>query len=428
MNSSGIQKAGRALLSAVVIAAAIAPPAAANGVDGAGRIVIVPLVMKSPSFESLITVTNTGPERLIVSSTLFPSDDTAPTGTFFPCGFLDLEPFGSRSIGLEDLCGRLKSDGTSLGYLELTSRGDATLNFFATSTIANDEGSVVSTVAGQPVGAYEAAWSPGLEVIGLRTDGTGDETLACYVGALDEPKNLTVDLVDAAGNRTLGRKVVKLQPRQMVRLDLRRFYGLSIRPRPNLLVRMLSIGPAPAVVGCGFEERTGAIIYQPAQTLAPINSARLRSVDIGTLLREGPYRIAQVWQHTSAGSALDLKATLSTYLRPNDAVRCRLQTPFGASFDPTPWLELQVKAPDGRVVAGGNGATDTGVFQTGPLGHRSAAAGQRWQIEVSFDEAYHAAWPWPSHEPAGVWSVHCESAGGMSEPIGVDIPGNTDDF
>jgi hypothetical protein len=32
------------------------------------------------------------------------------------------------------------------------------------------------------------------------------------------------------------------------------------------------------------------------------------------------------------------------------------------------------------------------------------------------------------HVAPGVFSFHCESASGMSEPIGVDIPGNKDDF
>src|SRR5688500_6794493 len=110
MQNFRLPRAGRALLLAAAAGTAIVPPAAANGVDGAGRIVIVPLVMKAPGIESLVTATNTGPQRLVISSTLYPADGTAPTGTVIPCSDFDLEPWGSRSTRLEDLCGRLNPD------------------------------------------------------------------------------------------------------------------------------------------------------------------------------------------------------------------------------------------------------------------------------------------------------------------------------
>jgi hypothetical protein len=419
-------KAWRSLvLAAAGLGAGI--PAAANGVDSAGRIVIVPLVVKTPGMESIVTVTNTGPERLFVLGTFFGADGFS-SGTV-TCHPRELPPSGSFTVAVSAFCPGLKPDSLNMGYLELSSEGDATLNFFATSTMTSGDRSVVSDVAGQPAGAYEAAWAPGLEVRGLRVRASGDETPACYVAALHEPKDLIVDLVDGA-SRTLGSRLLRLSPRQMLRLHLPSFFGLSRRDRDNLRVRMISPDTAVVVAGCGIEEQTGAIAYLPAQGLMPMNTSRLRLVNVGAQSLPGPYRIAQVWQHTSAGSAMDTKVTLSTYLRPSDNVRCRLQAPFGAAFDPTPWLELQVKAPDGQVWAGGNGAKDTGVFRTEALGRFRAADGQRWHIEVSFDEDAHASAPWPKGEPAGLWSLRCESAAGMSEPLPVDVPppSDADDF
>lgn len=420
-------KVGRvAFLAAWAVALGV--PAAANGVDGAARIVIVPLVMKSPDLESIVTATNTGPERLLLSGTFFGADGVSPPGSPLTCGPREIPPAGAVTVALADFCPGFRRDFLEIGYLELTTSGDATLNFFATSTIANRDRSVVSDVAGQPIGAYEAAWAPGLEVLGLRTRAAGDEWPVCFVAALHEPKDLIVDLVDGA-NRSLGARLVQLAPRQMVRLHLPSFLKLPPRDLDNLRVRMLSPDTAVVVAGCGLEERTGAVAYQPAQGLSPMNSSRLRSVDVEAFSQPGPYGIAQVWQHTSAGSTMDTKITLSTYLRPNDNVRCRLGAPFGASFDPTPWLEMQVKGPDGAVRAGGDGATDTGLFSTGPLG-RPAVGGQRWSIEVSFDETAHASAPWPAAQPPGLWRVHCESAAGMSEPLPVDVPppADADDF
>jgi len=78
------------------------------------------------------------------------------------------------------------------------------------------------------------------------------------------------------------------------------------------------------------------------------------------------------------------------------------------------------------VVAGGNGIHDTGVFYTGHAGeHRQ---GQRWWIEVSFDEDAHAQAPFPRAQVPGFWGLRCDSAAGMSRPMGVDDGSNKDDF
>lgn len=416
------------LLAGAAAAFTAAPPATANGVDSAGRIVIVPLVMKSPDVESVITVTNTGGERLRISATFFPADGSTRNGVRF-CPEFPLEPWASVTQSLEKMCGALSRDIPNLGYLELVSEGDATVNFFASSVISNFAETLVSAVPGQPVGAYEPAWGPGLTVTGLRN--RLDETLACYVAALTEPKKVTVNLLEPNGVNLASRQF-SLSPRQMVRIDMQGGLGLPQGIRANLRANFQSVDTAPMIAGCAIEEQSRSIGYQAAQTTAPKNTGRLRVVDIDSQLDEGPYKIGILWQHTSAGSPDNLKATMSTYLRANDAVRCYLQKPqrFPA-FDATDWLEIQVKAPDGTRIAGGNGFKDTGVFQTGPMGRFPSAAGQRYWIEVSFDEDYEAIAPWMTynrHVSPGVFSFHCESASGMSEPIGVDIPGNKDDF
>ena len=64
----GWRRAGRSAIAHGLVLSAVlgagSSGARASGVDGAGRIVVVPLVFSGPDRESLITMTNPGPEPL----------------------------------------------------------------------------------------------------------------------------------------------------------------------------------------------------------------------------------------------------------------------------------------------------------------------------------------------------------------------------
>jgi hypothetical protein len=137
--------------------------------------------------------------------------------------------------------------------------------------------------------------------------------------------------------------------------------------------------------------------------------------------------IGIVWENTAAGGNADTKVVLSTYLRSDDEVRCRL-VPFvnqPNGLDTTPWLDLQMKDPNGVRVAGGTGAKDTGVVSTRARGTYGPGATQRYLIEIGFDNSATLGWPW--FTTTGGWQIQCESAAGMSEPIALPAV-FTDDF
>jgi hypothetical protein len=180
-------------------------------------------------------------------------------------------------------------------------------------------------------------------------------------------------------------------------------------------VEFSSNDTSPLVAGCGLEETdTNTLAYQPAQTPVPRDASRLHSVTVSEVVKPGPYQV---------GYALNpgQKVVLSTYLRWNDKVRCFVTKSPAFNDDPSPWLELRVLAPGGAVIAGGDTFKDTFLFSTGHRTTAGSALGQRFLIEISYDEAVLASFPVPFK--TGMWGLHCDSAAGMSEPIPYDMPG-----
>jgi len=281
------------------------------------------------------------------------------------------------------------------------------------------------------VGAYDPGLvgaTQGLEVAGLRTLAAQDEMLFCYLASLAEPKKVDVELRDGKGNPLAAPKTFALDPRRMVRFDVPSTVGLPPADRDELRVAIASGDPAMVIAGCGpVRAVTNVLAYQPAQAAVPADRARLRSVSVNTGMKEGPFTIGVIWKNTAVGGNADTKVVLSTYLRSDDEVSCRL-VPYANQpngFDTTPWIDIQMKDPTGVRVGGGTGAKSTGIVSTRARGTYGPGATQRYQIEVGFDNS--ATLGWPGNTPTGGWQVQCESASGMSEPIA--LPATfTDDF
>lgn len=425
-------RAGAVLLGALWLAPAV--PAAAAGVDGAARIVIVPLVVTGEQRESFVTMTNTGTEFVRVTGLYVGVEGTARAASVvgpIPCDPQEIPREGSVTVALRALCpGAHTFDGENMGYLELVSDADAHANFFATS-VTDTLRRTSFGVPGQPVGAYDPGLvgaTQGLEVAGLRTRAAQDELLFCYLASLDERKKVDVLLRDGKGNVLAGPVTFALDARRMERFEVPFVMGLPKADRDELRVSLVSGDPALVVAGCGpVRSATNVLAYQPAQAAVPADRARLRSVSVNSTMKEGPFTVGAIWQSTAVNGSADTKVVLSTYLRSDDEVSCRL-VPYANQpngFDTTPWIDIQMKDPTGVRVGGGSGAKSTGIVSTRPRGTYGPGVTQRYLIEIGFDNTSTLGWPWST--PTGGWQVQCESGSGMSEPIALPVA-FTDDF
>jgi hypothetical protein len=405
--------------------------ASAASVDGAGRIMVVPLVFSGTDRTTVINMSNPGAQPLTITSQYVGAQGTPLVG---PHSCLDqrIGPGRSLALDLDAMCAfPPRGDVDNVGYLEMTASADSRFTFMANAVILTNSNGETSAIPAQPIGAYTPAFSEAF-VLGLRTEGptspTG-EVFECFVGTFDLGKKVGLELRDNS-NTIIGSLGMTMGPRRMMRANLAK--SLPLANRDNLRVRITSKDTAAAILGCAIEHKgTRAVAWQPAQSPAAMDASRLKSVDVRRMLHEGPYNIDAEWFHTLTGATMDLKVTLTTYLQADDVVRCYLEPSF-AGADLMPWLEMQVRGPDGLRVAGGNGAKDTGFIQTGPRGRYPASMGNRWFIDVSLDEDAFAQTPFPFNWwwGTGEWGMHCDSAAGMSEPIGLPnaSTGNTDDF
>src|SRR4029077_262155 len=124
-----------------------------------------------------------------------------------------------------------------------------------------------------------------------------------------------------SANTIIGALGVTMGPRRMMRVNLAK--SLPLANRDNLRVRITSKDTASAILGCAIEHKgTRAVAWQPAQTPAAIDTSRLKSVDVGTLLHEGPYDIVAEWHTMLVGYTVDEKVVLSTSLQADDVVHC----------------------------------------------------------------------------------------------------------
>jgi hypothetical protein len=413
----------RILFIGLVLLAAV-PRARASGVDEAARIVVIPRVGTSSLRESRITITNPGPEWITIDALYVGADGTPSPGPL-TCNPQKVPAEGSLSVLLSDLCGLApRPDAAEFGYLELTSTADARGNFFATSRADGDEDALA--VQGYPAGDFDPAMPPGTRVIGVRNRPAAQEFLACYVAALSEAKTVVISVIDGGTSNLLLSTRVSLAARTMQRVDVN---ALLRRDRENLRIDFTSPDASLLVAGCALE-RPGSerFAYRLAQSPDPgaTDTARMREVHVEGEMYSGRYVFGTAFNYNPKGGATT-KMILSTYLQWDDTVRCAFERPTINNFypgDPSPSYELQVRDPGGSVVAGGSGIQDTGVFRTGHRGRLPASAGQRWQIELSYNEG--AGWDSLWHFAPGYWGLYCQSASGMTEPL--PLAGASDDF
>jgi hypothetical protein len=420
-----------------LLALAWSGTARASGVDGAGRGLVLPLAFTGSPRESIVTLTNPNPHPLTVKGQYFGAEGTLNAVSV--AGSKECPPQtvplrGSVTLLLRELCPKAFSpDAENFGFVVLQSDADGLASLFVTSTI--EFAGISTAIVAEPLGDHDPAFAGqdtlGLEVGGLRRRKSLDERPVCFLSTLGEPKKVMVSLLGQTGASLATPVTVAVDADQMERVDLEALFVLAPKDEDDLRVTFTSAESGLLVAGCGGEHKvTRVVAYQPAQTPEPADRSRLHAVMVQAGLQAGPYGIGFPWQHTSVGGPADRKVTLSTYLRPDDEVRCWLEpwVQQNPPYDTTPWIELRVLDPKFNVIAGGNSSKDTGTFRTPPRGSLPSAAGDRYLIEISFDEDA-PSWPhWPNHVPhSGGWQIQCRSAAGMSEPIPVPVE-YLDDF
>jgi hypothetical protein len=440
-----------------------------HGEEGPSNRLILPLVVQGPQRESLVSILNATATPLTVRI-----DYVGAVGTPFdaqrqgpvPCEPVELPGSASSTLALSALCPQIATlDGENLGYLELAAIGDG-WPLIAASQVTEAGNGTAFRVDAEPLGAFDRSdrtdpstqMSPyvldkPLAVRGLVDDASGSAAdplrVLCFVATHEEPKQITIQV---GARNAFGALVpagtaitVALKAREMRAIDVLADAGLrpaGVSGPFRVDFTALAGSPGLLIAGCGGQRGTqGSMDYRLARTDDPADESRRRWVYAGapndlpvpnttayTVI--GPYQIGAALgpAAVNTGAALPTKMVLLTYLRAEDRVRCTID-PDTRHNPSAAWQDLRVVDPQGRVVAGGTGIKDTGIFETGRLADGAEGA---WRIEVGGDMT-----AVPLHGPFRHWGpygVICESASGMSYPWPVgfgsagSLGGAFDDF
>ncbi|HEV7667264.1 MAG TPA: hypothetical protein VGS22_01990 [Thermoanaerobaculia bacterium] len=417
-------------------------PARATSLDGAGRIVIVPYAVSGMERESTIYLTNLGSLNIRIFGTYVGADGTPMAASSVGvriCGSVSLRAGEARPILLSQFCPLGTPDVENFGYLELSVFGGFDSNpFFATSVVTTRKDERFA-VEGVPVGALDpGATSPfrrsTLRVLGLEgmipnpPTGLVEKVPHCYLGARGEDKDVSVQLMDytTGSARALGNPMtVRLRRWTMVKLaNLLALANLPPQSYSNVTAELYALPPtegADLVAGCSVETlSTRTEDFRIATTPQPNDRSRSRSPVRGdTRLLVGPARVGILMNQ-------GMKVRLAFYMRHEDRARCWIVPSLVAPQEnPAPWQELRVLDPDGAVVAGGSGISDTGTFFSGVKNQVSQGVNGRWVVEVSWRGTPATGYP-NSGLTQGAFGVLCESTSGISAML--PLTPATDDF
>lgn len=238
-----------ALLSAVTVRA--------QATAGAGSVVVIPLVTHSASFKAEIFVRNDQGTEITLDVLFFDTLLAPPPGQR-PCNQLVVPAGQTVSFTLATQC-TFNPLNSHFGMLVLAdATGTYKTNFFYAFARSQNPDGIGASVEGFPIGTFSGQ---NANVIGLKrvAAAPGYDT-NCFVGALGEPVDYTLELIDSTSTTQIGTTLSgSLVPFQLVRfLDIFAAAGAAPGDYTNVRARFSATDTdpnAPALVGfCTVQE------------------------------------------------------------------------------------------------------------------------------------------------------------------------------
>jgi hypothetical protein len=380
-------------LLALVLLAGTANIAAAQSTDGAGSVIVIPLVAQTASFATEVTVRNLNALAPLTLDVQFyeglPSGAPGPVPAPKVCSPLTLAAGETKQFLLDAQCGPLGAGG-HFGMVVLQDASAERTNLFTAYSRTQTPGFIGFSVEGYPIGAFSAAPA---NAVGLKSQASapGFQT-NCFVGALSEAVGYQIRFRNAA-NSFIGSPLSgTLQPFEMRRyLDV--FSPLNANvpgDLSNVTASFTVSSGGQALVGfCTVQENTQlSADFRIAKSTDASNNARKRLACIGQDNCGVGNGVSAIQPETITPAEGNLRRVYSMIITQPDFVACdlvaapadlgNLQMRLRVPGDP---FASPVFTPDPGYDAGGADKTSFYVY----TGGRSAVAGgtaTRWFIDV----------------------------------------------
>jgi len=352
------------------VLAMFSSPWAQGSLDGAGSIMILPLIAQTGSYASEVTVRN--PYNFTLQVLVFYTGGTVTTGAGLNfCAPLNIAPFSTVQFSVGSQCAL--PAGGQFGLVTLVENAAVPSPFQAFSRTQTPGGNGFSVPA-FPAGALEAPYW-GHYAVGLKRQTAAPVYQTnCFVASTDDPTPYQIRLLNASGNQIGNTISGSLQPYQMVRyLDIFSAVGLFSGDYSNVTAEFAAgMSPTAALISfCTVQESTffGAD-FRMAQPSETRDGTRQREVDSAVF-------------NLNAYTAMNRHDIV---FRHPDYVRCFITSPSAAV------LELRITSPSGAVVAGGTNVSDSGTFYTGTRALYQGFS-DSWAVDIASKPAYFGPFP-----------------------------------
>lgn len=360
--------------------------------DGSSTYLVIPVAVSSASFASRIHIFNVGDSVAAVDVYYYGSDGTASPGVRY-CTQAIVPVGGTYDTAVATACAL--GTGSHYGMLRLYALSGAHVSAY--SRVSNPQGNGFS-IEGFPVGNL---FGLQLSVVGLKRSAVapGYQT-NCFVGSLDEPANFSIKLFKPDGSQ-LGSTVAGTVA-------------------GNRIVRYLDVFAAAGVATAELQDIRAEISSTDGALQA---LAAFCTVQNNTSF-DADFRIAKSRWGGGAGSLKAVAAAapaspFTAWVKHRYQLVFRLPDRIACAIDPPndAYLEMQLRAPNGTVLAGESNSTSfSGLFS--PRSVVNGGYDGVWILEISPREM---AQPFPLSYTFG-----CTSANGMTRPA--QLVDGVDDF
>jgi hypothetical protein len=398
----------RSLLRLVVLAVTVAASslAIANTTAGAASVMVIPIAAQTASYSTEVFVRN--PQTVpITLNVKFYEAKTAAIPGLRPCSQFSLLAGQSLSFQLGSQC--TLGAGNHHGLLILEDAAAEKINFFYAYSRSQTPGGNGFSVEGYPIGVFsgQAAGHGALK----RQAAAPTYQTNCFVAALGEAVNYSIQLRDGATNTNIGNPVAgTLQPYEMERhLDIMAVAGLPAGDYSNVrAVFTQTPNNNPAYVAfCTVQESTffGAD-FRLAGTTDAQDVRQFRTVCYG----QSPCGTLNSPGQLNPVTSKNIHWTIITS---PDYFKCELVGPNVAE------LEMQIRGPGDTFLApiwpsappyssGGSDQTSFYIY-TGPRNAVNSGTATRWYIDVELRQSSVLTAPVD-------YGITCTSGNGMSFP------------
>ena len=375
---------------------ASASRAHAMSIDGAGIIMVVPVVAQTATFTSEITLFNPQSSTITYIVQFYGATGAATVGAVL-CTDLTVPPSASVQFSIATQC-PLLNPGSNFGRLTIAEQALTSEPFFVYSRVSSNCCGEGFSVEGFPIGTFEGGVG---YVTGLRRQAAAPGYQSnCFVASNGEAATYRLVLRTDTGAQLGLALTGSLGANQMIRfLDIFAAVGAPPGNYANVRAEISeNTTGAPTVIGfCTVQNNTSfGADFRIAKTLEPHDEARQREAFTTTT------RLGQGFAITSLAN----KNTHVIYFRHPDRIACTLT---GLNVGQ---LELRVRDPDNVIVGGGNNLASTGEFNTGEKSTINGGTSGRWLVEVS-DREGGGTLPF-------TYGIACNSGNGSTYPDLID--------